>query len=129
MVNDQCFSKQERIVSQKLIDELFLSGKSHSLATFPLRAVFMFIDRREGDAPIQVLMSVPKKRFKHAVDRNRVKRQLREAYRHHRDILLTQLPADKAVALAFIWLSDTHFPSEVVEKRVVTLLKKIETPS
>jgi len=122
------FKKQERIVSQKLIDELFLSGKSHSLAAFPLRAVFMYIERQEGAQPIQVLMSVPKKRFKHAVDRNRVKRQLREAYRHHRDILLNHIPDDKSIALAFIWLSDAHVPSAVVEKRVVSLLKRIPTP-
>lgn len=125
MVNDQCFSKQERIVSQKLIDELFLSGKSHSLAAFPLRAVFMFIDRREGDAPIQVLMSVPKKRFKHAVDRNRVKRQVREAYRHSKQTLYDALPPDKALTVAFVWLTDRHQPTAEVTAKVTTLVDKL----
>ena len=80
------FRKQERIVSKQLMETLFDKGDSHSLAAFPLRAIYTLTDRREGCAPVQILISVPKKRFKHAVDRNRVKRQVREAYRQHRQI-------------------------------------------
>ena len=68
----------------------------------------------------QLLLSVPKKRFKHAVDRNRVKRQLREAYRHHKHLL-----DGKHMAVAFVWLTDAHFPSSVVEQRVKSLLTRI----
>ena len=96
----QSFPKQERIVSQKLIDELFTSGQSHSLTAFPLRAVFL-----SGAAQLQLLLSVPKRRFKHAVDRNRVKRQLREAFRKNKQLLADALPDGQAVALAFIWMS------------------------
>ena len=119
-------SKKERIVSQKLVDELFGGHHSHSMVAYPLRAVFINkVREREEEPPVQVLMSVPKRRFKHAVDRNRVKRQLREAFRHHKDILGSVLPADKAVALAFIWLSDQHVPSATVDQRVVILLERI----
>ena len=102
------------MVSQKLIDTLFGGGCSQSMAAFPLRAVYIKKDRAQGEAPVQILVSVPKKRFKHAVDRNRVKRQVREAFRQHKQLLL-----------AFIWLSDEHRPSRDVESRVVGLMQRM----
>jgi len=119
------FRKQERIASQKQIDALFIGTGSLSKAAFPIRAVYIIKEREANREPVQLLLSVPKKRFKHAVDRNRVKRQLREAYRHHKNLLIEALPADKAVDLAFIWLSPSHQPSADVERRVVALLKHI----
>ena len=88
------FPKQERIVSQKQIEELFTSGQSHSLTAFPLRAVFLNQDENENEDEkqnaVKLLLSVPKRRFKHAVDRNRVKRQLREAFRKNKKLLTTE---------------------------------------
>ena len=119
------FRKQERIVSHQLIETLFEKGDSQSLAAHPLRAVFLQTERQQGHAPIQILISVPKKRFKHAVDRNRVKRQVREAYRHHKQLISDIIPDDKELLIAFIWLSDSHCPSIEVEKRMVSLLQRI----
>ena len=127
------FRKSERIVSQKLIDELFGGNQSHSVAVYPLRAVYMIHEHQEGQAPVQVLISVPKKRFHHAVDRNHVKRQIREAYRHHKDILLSDpspnthhpTPNTHHLAIAFIWLSDRHFSSSDIDLRVSKLLSLI----
>ena len=121
------FRKQERIVSKQLMETLFDKGDSHSLAAFPLRAIYTLTDRREGCAPLQILISVPKKRFKHAVDRNRVKRQVREAYRQHRQTLSESIAAGQQLLIAFIWLSDRHCPSQEVEKRVVGILQKIKS--
>ena len=72
-----------------------------------------------------MLVSVPKKRFHHAVDRNRVKRQIREAYRIHKTLLSDALPADRQVLLAFVWLSDQHWSSDKIEQRMVGLLKRV----
>ena len=129
------FRKQERIVSQKLIEELFTSGQSHSLTAFPLRAVFLNEDGKENqnededekqnENAVKLLLSVPKRRFKHAVDRNRVKRQLREAFRKHKHLLADIIPEGQSLALAFVWMSDRHMLSADVEQRVVTLLKRI----
>jgi ribonuclease P protein component len=116
------FTKQERLVNRKRIDLLF-SG-SRSVATYPLRAVYINKVRAEEDA-VQLLISVPKKRFHHAVDRNRVKRQIREAYRKNKWLLYDALPADKQLLLAFVWLSDRHLPSAEVEHRVVSLLQRV----
>jgi ribonuclease P protein component len=124
-VQRSTFKKRERMVSLKLIESLFGGGCSFSVAAFPLRAVYMLSERQTGDSPVQLLISVPKKRFKHAVDRNRVKRQIREAFRQHKDLLWQVVPEEQRLLLAFIWLSDEHRPSKEVTQRVVGLMERI----
>ena len=119
------FNKRERLVSQRLIDMLFEQSASHSLAVFPLRVVYNLRERQEGDEPIQMLVSVPKKRFHHAVDRNRVKRQIREAYRLRKQRLYDILPLDKALLVGFVWLSDRHLPTDEVASRVESLINRL----
>ena len=73
-----------------------------------------------------MLVSVPKRYFKHAVDRNRVKRQVREAFRRNKSIITQNLTDDhEAVAMAFVWLTNEKFPSSEVENRMVRLLTRI----
>ena len=121
------FPKAERIVSRKQIEMLFGGGTSQSLSAFPLRVVFMTQALPAGEPPVQILISVPKKHFKHAVDRNRVKRQVREAYRRNKQLLSNaqNLTPDTQLSLAFIWLSDQHYPTPVVAQRVVSLLQRM----
>ncbi len=119
--------KEERICSKKLMDSLFGSGSSKALTAFPLRAVFMEADREAGDPQVQMLVSVPKRYFKRAVMRNRVKRQVREAFRHQKDILSEAMKErqTRKLAVAFVWL-DTHLhASEAVSQRVANLLMRI----
>ena len=119
------FPKSERIVSQKLIDELFTMPGSQSMTVFPLRVVFRTVPRLDNGVPVQVLISVPKKRFKHAVDRNRVKRQVREAFRFYRQSLCDAVPATETLLLGFVWLSDRHASTAFITERVEKLLTKI----
>jgi len=119
------FRKQERLVSEKLIEELFGGGSSHALTAFPLRAVFLLKERQTGEEAVQVLISVPKKRFKHAVDRNRTKRQIREAWRQNKQKLIDTLPEEKRLLLAFVWLGDHLSATSIVESRVTNLLKRL----
>ena len=118
-------SKRERIVSRKLIELLFSKGSSRSTSAFPLRIVFMEKTREKGEEPVQILVSVSKRHLKRAVKRNRVKRQIREAYRHHKTILTGKIPEDKSIAIAFIWLADELFDSQQVERCVKRLLGKV----
>ncbi len=123
MVKGQCFPKRERLVSRRLIDELF-SG-SRSMAAFPLRTVYIKKVRAKNEEPVQLLISVPKKRFHHAVDRNRVKRQIREAYRRNRSLLDGMLNDDSQLLLAVIWTGNHHVPTAEIERRLVLLMKRI----
>lgn len=118
------FPKREHIVSTRLIEQLFSSG-STSMAAYPLRAVFRMVERSQTDVPVQVLISVPKKRFKHAVDRNRVKRQVREAYRQHKQPLVDAIPAGQSLLLGFIWVGDSLDASSIVVSRIAKLLTRI----
>ena len=118
------FSKRERIISKRLIEKLFENGHSHSLTVFPLRAVYQVFNS-SGDNPAQILVSVSKRHFKHAVDRNRVKRQIREAYRLNKRRLGSPMPQGRQLAIAFIWMNGELLPSTRVTNSVTTILKKI----
>ena len=117
------FNKFSRIVSKKVIEQLFNGHENASKAAYPIRIVVMAQERTEGQPNAQVLISVSKRHFKHAVDRNRVKRQLREAYRLNQQLLTNRVPEGTQVCLAFIWLSNEHAPSDVVAARMRRLLK------
>ena len=118
-------SKEERICSKKLINELF-TGNGRSMTAFPLRVVFMKRTIVDDQPRAAMLVSVPKRYFKHAVDRNRVKRQVRKAFRRNKSIITQNLTDDhEAVAMAFVWLTDEKFPSSEVENRMVRLLTRI----
>ena len=116
--------KEERLCSRKLIDMLFGTGGSHAMTSFPLKAVYRLTD---GTEAVQVLISVPKKHFKRAVKRNRVKRQVREAYRKHKQLLFPRMAemTNKRLLIAFIWLSNELASSVTVEERVENLLHRI----
>lgn len=118
-------SKEERICSKKLINELF-TGNGRSMTAFPLRVVFMKRTIVDDQPRAAMLVSVPKRYFKHAVDRNRVKRQVREAFRRNKSIITQDLTDDHdAVAMAFVWLTNEKYPSSEVENRMVRLLTRI----
>lgn len=119
------FPKSERLVSRTLMEKLFNGGNSLSLAAYPLRAVFIKRERVPEESPVQLLISVPKKRFHHAVDRNRVKRQIREAYRQHKDTIHQVLSEKEQVLVAFVWLSDQQMATSEVEKRIGKLLQRM----
>lgn len=119
--------KSERLNSKKLIERLFAGGNK-SFPAFPLRVVYMPLTSEENLADASILISVPKKRFKHAVKRNHVKRQVREAYRHNKYILLNALKAKEPptkMVLAFIWLDNKLYSTEQVEYKVKKLLTHI----
>lgn len=118
----QTLSKVERLNSRTLIETLF-NGGSRSLPAFPLRVVYTEVDRQTLPT-VSLLISVPKKRFKRAVKRNLVKRQIREAYRKNKALLTDVLQArGKKALLAFIWLDQELHPTAEVEEKVIKLLQ------
>ena len=92
------FKKAERLKSRKTIGRLF-NKEGKTFAKFPLRLVFMEIE--ESDVPIQFTVSVSKRKFKRAPDRNRVKRLVREAYRLNKPDLLKKFEGKEK---SFAWM-------------------------
>lgn len=115
--------KVERLDKKKIIEKMFAGG-SRSFSVFPLRVVYLPVEELEADASI--LISVSKRRFKRAVKRNRVKRQIREAYRVNKHELLNILVERKCrLAIAFIYLSDQLVESSIIEDRMRIALVRI----
>ena len=117
------FGKPEHLCLERDINQLF-SSRQKSIIAFPLRLLMLVVPYSGSGPHAKVLISVSKRHFKHAVDRNRAKRQVREAYRLQKHRLLEHIPQQSAVHLAFIWLSDDPMPSDLVHKRMLTLLNR-----
>lgn len=85
-----------------MIEKMFAGG-SRSFSVFPLRVVYLPVE--ELEAPVSILVSVSKRRFKRAVKRNRVKRQIREAYRMNKHgllaVLTEKVPSGRGLYLSF----------------------------
>ena len=114
--------KHERVSNFRTIHELFCGGSAQSFSAYPIRLLVL-----PSAGSNSILVSVPKRHFKHAVDRNRIKRQIREAYRRNKTILSAP-PVDAkdgGAAMAFIWISSQKLSSKEVDQRVVRLLKKV----
>lgn len=117
------FPKKERITSKKLVEQLFC-GTNRSMVAFPIRMVYM--PTKAIDVPVQVLTSVSKRHFKHAVKRNRVKRQIREAYRKTRNSFVESIAnTDNHYTVAFIYLADDIKSSDVIDGCIDRLMKRL----
>lgn len=122
---NQKFPKNQKLKSSKTIEKLFLEGKTHS--KFPIKLFFLPKpcppSGNENMKTHLAAFAVPKRNFKSAVDRNRVKRQLREAYRLNKHIL-EEINGKKFVML-FLYLGKVKPQYSELEKATVKLLKKL----
>lgn len=117
------FGRKEKLKSRKQIDELFLNGKSFS--TFPLRVTYQFLPAQEP--VVQVGVTAGKKYFKKAVDRNRIKRLIREAYRLQKNDLNEVLKqrGNKGF-LFFVYTDKTIASFAIVKEAMNKALKRLE---
>lgn len=122
------FRKTERITSLKEIEHLFERGHSSSIQAMPLHAVYQLRSAEQEKTPvIKVLISVAKKRLRHAVDRNRTKRQIREAYRlQHQPLSDALHRRAKQIRIAFVWINETPASTEEVFISIKKILDSIE---
>src|SRR5690242_16493418 len=96
------FSKNERLSSQKEIDQLFKEGKS--LNSPPLKLIWFKKEIPDSSIPyVQVMFGVPKKNFSRAVDRNRIKRLMRESYRLSKNELFEKIGSDAGYNVALLF--------------------------
>ncbi|MDO7854040.1 ribonuclease P protein component [Hymenobacter convexus] len=112
------FPKEEHLCRKKLIEELF-SKQSSSFGVYPLRLVWIKAPA-PTTAPPQVLISVSKRTFKRAVDRNRLKRLIREAYRLNKYRLTEQPNGHQVALLGIIFTGKEKSPLALVEKKLIS---------
>jgi ribonuclease P protein component len=116
------FKKEERLHYRKDIQELFDKGSSFYL--YPFKVIYIEEDFVEIPVPQQILISVPKRKFKKAPDRNRIKRQIREAYRHHKYLIAPE-KLNKNLRIAYIYTTDKMMPSNVLTKKLKSTLERL----
>lgn len=117
------YPKNEKLKSKITIDLLFSEGKS--VSKYPLRLVYVESDYNiiEGsEQKIKIGVSVSKKYFKHAVDRNYFKRVLRETYRLNKHLLVKNL--DKPYAFMFFYQTKDRLTYEEINAKTVQLFEK-----
>ena len=114
------FSKEERLCSKRLITLLFSKGSSFNL--YPLRFVY-YTEPGTTPAPTQVVISVSKRHFKRAVDRNRLKRQMREVYRLNKHLLLAD-PAKAPSLLAILYIGKEKKSFQSIQKKLNSGLER-----
>lgn len=118
------FKKEERLCNKRLIDKLFHNGSS--FLCYPFKASWLYHTEPQS-YPAQILFSVSKRRYKHAVDRNLIKRCMRESYRLHKQQRLYNLltAADKTIVLSVGYIGKQIEPYSVIEKKMLKLLNQL----
>jgi ribonuclease P protein component len=115
--------KEERLCSQKTIEDLFASGES--FLSYPLKVVFLKIELSQP-YPVQAAFTVSKRNFKRAVKRNILKRRMREAYRLSKPGLYAELAAKNLrIAIMFVYIGKDLAEYPVLEKAMISAFKKL----
>ncbi len=117
--------KSHKLCSTIAIDKLFADADATAALAFPLRAVWHHADRRnQVDAPAKFLISVPKKRLRHAVDRVAMRRRIREAYRlNHSEF---DANADN-IDIAFVYVANDLKSYASIQRAMRRLLQQIHS--
>jgi len=117
-------SKDERIYGTKRIDELFKAGES--FISYPLRIVYMKRENNEYP-PVSIMASVPKKKLKRAVKRNRIKRLVREAFRLNKNLFSDVCSRfNTGLDIVFIYLKDDLSDYTDIEKAILKTAASLE---
>ncbi len=118
------FKKEERLCNKALIAALYQSGSS--FLCYPFRVTWL-LDKKLPDVPAQVLITAPKKRFKHATDRNLLKRRTREAYRTHKSQHLYSqlLHLNQSLIFSVTYIGKEIAAYNFIQKKMLKLLNQL----
>lgn len=120
----QTFTKEERLHSKKQIEQLFNEGDSFFV--YPFKVIFLATENEESRFP-QILISVSKKNFKRAVDRNKIKRLIREAYRKNKTHLINTLNNNQtSLMIGLIYTAKTLLSYAEIERKIILILQRLK---
>lgn len=125
MPDSASLKKEERIYLRSELNELFASRGS--FVCYPFRVVYLEVTRQE--LPLKMMVSIPKRRLKHAVDRNRMKRLTREAYRLTKEKLIPTIPPDTTLLVGFIYLKDRLSRYPTIQQAIEECFKRLQPPT
>lgn len=115
--------KEERLCSQKTIEDLFISGES--FLAYPLKVVYLKTESPQP-YPVQAAFTVSKRNFKRAVKRNMLKRRMREAYRMNKlDLYLELAAKDLHIAIMFVFIGKEMIEFAPIEKAMISAFRKL----
>jgi len=118
------FKKKEKLCSKTEIKQLFLHKKA--VFSYPIK-IFWNKTTYTNKIPVKTVISVSKKRFKLAVDRNFLKRRIREAYRLNKQSFYDNVKAKNIqLSMIIIYHSNTKLPYSEIESSLVTALNKLQ---
>lgn len=121
-LKEQGLNKNERLKSKKNTGLLFKNGDS--LFSFPFKLVYKWLEEGSDKNSVQLLVSVPKKKFKNAVDRNLLRRRIKEAFRKNKtEIDITNV--NKPLAIAIIYTHHEIRDFNDLQKRLTLILRKL----
>lgn len=117
-------NKKYKLCSHTIIKAIFEEGKT--IKQYPLRSIALAIEPDSAKAAFQLVISVPKRNFKKAHDRNRIRRQLKEAFRLNKGILEEKLIEQKQqIALFLVYTERTQLEYKVLESKMKKLIQQI----
>ncbi len=119
------FCKEERLCSKILIDSLFEEKDKLKFTEYPWMLIAKEVEM-DSNYPAQVMFSVSKRKIKLAVNRNKVKRKGKEAYRLNKSSLYDWLEKrNKKLILCFIYLEKKPLPYSLLEEKIIVLLSRL----
>ena len=124
MILRSTFQKSERLTSRKLIEKIVDDG--NAIRQHPFRLGWTIAELK-SDFPAQIALTVPKRFFKRAVDRNRIKRLMREVYRTNKHNIYSLLDSKKIQCALLLVYTGRHIPEfKEVEKKLLLTLQRFE---
>lgn len=118
------FPKKEHLYGEKVIENLHTTGSS--FLVYPLRVVYLNVSQPDEQIPVRVMIGVSKKKFKKAVDRNRAKRLMREAYRLNKSSLVSIIKKEEVkIYLSFQYIADEILTFDEISTKMQKALDRL----
>jgi ribonuclease P protein component len=118
------FKREERLKNNLHIQDLLKHG--HTLSSYPLKIYWKSTVDPSQKYPVRIAVAVPRKKFHRAVDRNILKRRIRESYRKHKHVLYEKMSdSSLKILLMVLYISDESIPYEDIDTALLSAMSKL----